>query len=439
LAAAVLIAQGPSFVRNIFGRWDGGNDFLQDWTSARNVLEGRPVYLPLSISVPLYYPRADGNSPPLPTLPWNAHPPSSVVATLPFALLGYLNAMTLWNVLGLLAIATSLTLIVLELRFPLAAWAILPTVALALICGPVRMQIEYGQWNAPLLLLLTMAWVDDRRGRYIRTGFWVALAGTLKVFPLFFLFYFAARQRWVALVSCLIGLVALSVGTAGILGLDAYRDYVRHVLPTLREYHAYWNNASIQAFWMKNFWTGANLFGLRVEPLVSAPMLARAGIILSYAIVLATSYKYLNKRRPCFETTGEYGDLCFSLSLVAMLLLAPVCWDHYLLLLALPLSLIWVGLEKSSLSRLAFMVLVAAVWVGPTELYKMGGVNLKLEWPDFQIVPPGSYVLWRPLFPPLFLSVHFYALVASYLWLMSRAWRVLALASPARIGPATDP
>ena len=141
LAVYVLIAQGPTFLRNIPGRWDGGNDFFQDWTSARNVLEGRPAYLPLSVAAALHGPKMGGRPAVIPRLPWNAHPPTSVLATLPLALLDYLDAVTLWNVLGLIAIAASLALIFRELRFPVAAWSILPIVTLGLLCNPVRAQV----------------------------------------------------------------------------------------------------------------------------------------------------------------------------------------------------------------------------------------------------------------------------------------------------------
>jgi len=95
LAVYVLIAQGPTFLRNIPGRWDGGNDFFQDWTSARNVLEGRPAYLPLSEAAALHGPKLGGRPAVIPRLPWNAHPPTSVLATLPLALLDYLDAVTI--------------------------------------------------------------------------------------------------------------------------------------------------------------------------------------------------------------------------------------------------------------------------------------------------------------------------------------------------------
>src|SRR5208337_5431173 len=37
--------------------------------------------------------------------------------------------------------------------------------------------------------------------------------------------------------------------------------------------------------------------------------------------------------------------------------------------------------------KFAFLVLIVAVWVGSNELYRMGGVDLLAEWPDYQDVP----------------------------------------------------
>src|SRR5437763_967461 len=44
LAVVVCALQGPSFVRSLRPPPDRGLDFFQDWASARNRLEGLPVY-----------------------------------------------------------------------------------------------------------------------------------------------------------------------------------------------------------------------------------------------------------------------------------------------------------------------------------------------------------------------------------------------------------
>jgi hypothetical protein len=97
-----------------------------------------------------------------------------------------------------------------------------------------------------------------------------------------------------------------------------------------------------------------------------------------------------------------------------------------LLLLALPLALIWARLSHSNLHRLALIVLVIAIWLGPNELWRLGGVDVLARWPDFHGKPPRTYSIHRPLFVLVFLSIHFYALLASYVWLLLLAKREIA-------------
>jgi hypothetical protein len=430
LATLVVIAQGPIFLHSIRTTWDDGNDFFQDWSSARNVLEGRPAYLPLSTAVALYRPKVEGEHPPIPTLPWNAHPPTSVLASLPLALLGYLEAVTVWNLLGLVALSASLVLILRELKFPVAAWSILPIVTLGLLCGPIRTQVAYSQWNSQLLLSLTLAWVAERRGRDSWAGILVGIAVTLKLFPALFLLYYAIRRRWAAVFAGVVSVVVLTLVTVSVVGLAAYREYVKAVLPTLKEFRSGWVNASLPAFWMKNFATGAYYYGLYIEPLIEALLFAYGGAFLSYALLLATTFFYTSKfSTGCNNSKTKYLDYCYSLTMVAMLMLTPICWDHYLLLLALPLALVWERLGRSGLQRFAFLFLIAAVWVSPNELWKLGGVDILARWPDFQRVPSRTYVIHRPYFTLFFLSLHFYALVVLYVWLVLLARREIALSS----------
>jgi hypothetical protein len=356
---------------------------------------------------------------------------------LPLGLLDYPEAGTLWNVLGFIVLVGALGLILRELKIPLASWAIFPILALGLLCSPIRTQIAQGQWNAPLLLLLTLAWAAERRGHPGLAGLCVGTAVMLKLFPILFLAHFAVRRRRRAVITGCLSIALLSLATAGVLGVDAYRDYARRVMPSLDEFRSGWDNASISAFWMKNFSSGATHYGLFVEPVVRAPGLARAGIVVSCLSVLAATLYLVRESGPGQRDERACGDLGFALTMTAMLLLTPICWDHYLLLLALPLALIWIHLGRSPLERLGFLVLVAAVWAGPDELWRAGGVDLLRGWPDFQQAPPRTYVISRPLFVPLFLSVHFYAILATYAWLAARAG-ARSRRSPA-VGGVHDP
>ena len=143
--------------------------------------------------------------------------------------------------------------------------------------------------------------------------------------------------------------------------------------------------------------------------------MAYAGIAVSCAVLVSSWFWYINKSRT--TTNQEYQDLSYSLTVVAMLLLTPICWDHYLLLLAVPLAKIWARLGQSGLARAAFLLIVMAAWADPIELWRIGGVDLASNWSNFHDVPARTYIVHRPLFVLVFLSVHFYALVATYVWL----------------------
>ncbi len=60
-------------------------DLFQDWASARNRLDGRPIYTPHTVTVPVYF-SYQRDSRDLGFIDYNAHPPTSVLAALPLAL-----------------------------------------------------------------------------------------------------------------------------------------------------------------------------------------------------------------------------------------------------------------------------------------------------------------------------------------------------------------
>jgi hypothetical protein len=87
------------------------------------------------------------------------------------------------------------------------------------------------------------------------------------------------------------------------------------------------------------------------------------------------------------------------------------------ILLPQPLALVRMHLGRSGASRPAFLILIIATWAGPLALWKLGGVGVAARRADFREVPARSYVITRPLFVPLSLSVYFYAILFLYGWL----------------------
>src|SRR5262249_1315880 len=90
---------GPEYVRGVRPRAFPTPASFQDWASARNHRFGLPVYSPHTATIPLYLGRPAAGVEREAT--YNAHPPPSVLMTLPLARLSFSDAMLAWNVVSL--------------------------------------------------------------------------------------------------------------------------------------------------------------------------------------------------------------------------------------------------------------------------------------------------------------------------------------------------
>jgi hypothetical protein len=127
LGIAVWLVFGPFYLRVLRPSPDRVTDYFQDWSSARNVVTGRPVYSEHAISLPLYLGLTAN---PDPRIARNAHPPTSVLLALPLARVPYPDAVLAWNLVSLAAFALSLVIVSSALR--LSASVILPILAFCL-------------------------------------------------------------------------------------------------------------------------------------------------------------------------------------------------------------------------------------------------------------------------------------------------------------------
>lgn len=363
LAGLACAWQGPLFVRNLRPERDYVVDFLQEWASARNALEGRPVYESLRETC-----ARDLGMAALPeerfVIEVNAHPPSSVLLALPLAGLDYPDATLAWNLISLAALLGCGVILVRQLGIPWDRCFVLPVVALALACWPFQEHVRMGQLGMVLLFLLTGAWAAERSGRPWLAGLLLATATAIKIVPAFLLVYFGMRRRWPVVAAGLLGLLALTLLTAAVLGPETYRAYLVDVPVQVREWRSGWSNASLQGFWNKLFDPGRKSHG--VIPLVRSPQLAWAGFLASAAVV--TALLALAVRR---STSRADHDRTFAAAAVAMLLLAPTTWEHWLVLLVLPAAIRWTQWPASSMRRRVLVVLLVWLSLNPGFFYRL--------------------------------------------------------------------
>ena len=349
---AFRLAFEPSFYPR--GGWFFQPDFFQEWASARNRFNDLPIYASHEITLERYV-GIRPNTADRYFIAVNAHPPTSVLLAIPLAGLDFADALPLWNLLSLLALVASAALIVNQLDLPFSFWDLLPTLTIMLLCYPFQHQMVQGQLNLVLLLLITGAWAADRSGHPIVAGALVALATAIKLYPGFLFLYFVLRGRWRSVTAGSLAFVLITAMTALVLGPQAYADYFLRVLPGTSLWRGDWHNLSLSGLWFKLFDPRKQLPPIEVQPLLWSPVLAWLGAGCGAAALGTVLYRVVPRLR-----SPEDADLAFALCIIAMLLVSPITWDHYLLLLLLPIFILWHRLPRGGYGR---EILMACLFV----------------------------------------------------------------------------
>jgi hypothetical protein len=265
-----------------------GDDFVQDYVSARAWLSGENAYRDLNaMRVANGFPRNE-------QIPFNPHPPLAILLATPFAFSHFAFALRLYQCCQILTLASAW---VLTLRLALAMWPSLPVVAGgAMVIGlwpPVWQGLDWGQ-PVGFLALATLAILTTARAENaFASG--AALAAGVGIRP-YYLFMSAGWSRWSKQVvlpalaaAVLISLVPfVSVGCTPFTWLE-------------------------RAISVRGFIAGAGtLPGLLRLGYAGGLMLSISGVCLAWFI----------GRRFSPEAAGAFG-------LVVGLIVYPMGWFHY--------------------------------------------------------------------------------------------------------------
>lgn len=329
LGVAVLL-MGNSFVHCFRPPDYLLTDFIQEWLSGRNYFVNEPVYQNQHVTLLRHMPefRTDIST----FLPWNAHPPAAVLIALPLARFDYQTAQFIWNLVTFTLFVFSIWLVWRELATRFQPWHVFSICTLLLFASPVVITLRQGQLNFLLAFLLTVGWVADRHGYQLGAGLAVGLAAGLKLFPGFILLYFLGAGRWRAAIGLVIGAVVINALTLAVVGIGAFETYVREVIPSLQVFQSGWRNISI------NGWV---LRLLDPHPIQAGPeayrnpvlakLLTAVGVLLVSAVVVWIA---IRARRTVDPDRG------WAVALTGMLLVSPITWSHYLVLLVVPLAVL---------------------------------------------------------------------------------------------------
>jgi hypothetical protein len=277
------------------------------------------------------------------------YPPFLAALLRPLATLPYSPARTLWFGLNLGFLLASIGLLARLIGLPLVV-AVPVTLATALLPA-VYYTLLFGQVNFLLLLLLTgslylSSLSQLTRWREITAGVLLGIAVAIKLYPAILGFAFLLRRRLVAVVSMVLGVLAMLV--FGVVGGNGWDNTIRYFSEGLSAFVGrgdFPTNQSIQAVLARLFSVSQyhfsvlspdNYVTITVNPLINAPQI---GSLLAYIgagfIAISTICVLAIRVRHALEGSSLLPD--YALLVTAALLITPLVWDNYYVLLLIPI------------------------------------------------------------------------------------------------------
>ena len=195
---------------------------------------------------------------------------------------------------------------------------------------PFWMVIRNGQVGMVLTFLMTLSWYFLRQGRDRSAGIALGVATALKLFPGLLLVYLLFRRRkafWPGAFTA----GSLLLFSFSLVGWHNTLDYFRVVHFVQSYYRDYKANLSLLSVF-----TG-------IVPLARfAPVLAQGCFVALLGLLLYTVARKSREKGPVTL------DLEYAMFMALLPVLSPVSWDHYLVILTLPLAVLISCLRSGS-------------------------------------------------------------------------------------------
>lgn len=211
----------------------------------------------------------------------------------------------------------------------------------SIIFAPVMDSLLQGQVNILLLLLISGALLFTIKKKYAYAGILIGIAASIKLFPVFFLLYYAVKKKWQTIWVCFLTGVLIHVFIILIFGLPLITGYLQNTSGTYRIFLQEFihENISPLASLSVLFEPGPVTFNLFNAPYLTTPvrivwLLVMMG--LPVLLIMFTGKKLKNSN--ITEQDESYQDLVFfPLFMSSLIVINPLVWGHHLPLLILPL------------------------------------------------------------------------------------------------------
>jgi alpha-1,2-mannosyltransferase len=303
-------------------------DFIQEYLLGRALLEGTDPYLPISdLAAKLI-----GPIPVRVFIHPTPHPPPVAIVSLPLGLLSYSQAAAAWAFFELVCLVFSICLLLRYFDRSSTAISMIVTTLAAMGWAPVWTEIVLGQFMIPLLALLTCSWLALRSDKNTAGGALLGLVIGLKLMAWPVLIFLALRRKWSAVAS---GIAVAAVANLFAVFLMNFHTVMRYYSTVGKSvfmiYKAAEYNISAWSIGWKVFdGMGTSVdYSFTAPPLIHSPILAQVVSVALPVLLLFVGVALANK--------SDNLDTSFAILVCVSILVNPVAWTHYLVLMAIPI------------------------------------------------------------------------------------------------------
>jgi len=302
-----------------------------------------------------------------------------------------------WSAINFAALAIAMYLL-LAYRPGLSTRTAWLLAGLILMSAPVTVNLYWGQSQLIILALMAAAMRSMEHKRDGAAGLLIAAAALLRAYPLLLVGYLLITRRWRALAFATAGIAAGVLVTVAALGLTQVLSFV-HGAIWLTDYSVVnrVDNLSLGPFVSRTFWTLTGTAAGSSTDWIRRAAIAVADVLLFAVTIRAT---LLDSNR------GDPDWRIYSLWIATAIMLSPVAWHHYLLLLIIPfVQLVASASRGRSSSR--------AIWMAAFA-YALSAVSLRIS-NRFLVPPPTAFQLDFPWIVHTIEETSFGALLTGYI------------------------
>jgi hypothetical protein len=236
-------------------------------------------------------------------------------------------------------------------------WLILQ---LFVINGPLYYSIAIGNTTHFLLPIFLLALRALQKNHNFAVGFWVAIAALIKVPIVLLGVYFFLRKQWRTSLGFLIPTLITPLISIWIFGFQLHVEwYQKCIKPFSGKALSAFNNQSVSAFVIRLFTTDApDWYPLEMD------LGARILKYLFFAVLIGGSIWVCWRSKTPKTLEMKNLELCIVLTLA--LVISPISWTHYYLLLLIPYSLYIAGqLGPFRKGKIVIPVALSALLISP--------------------------------------------------------------------------